>query len=177
MPKSIWIFWGTLHSYLKVKCSLKSQLIKNCSIRFFEIDEFSVSVKKVRSLLLLSTQREGNSKGKDLQMRNFFHRIFFEFTFGTIRVFDSIDLSARPGTYHVISSFKYSGATSWYARKVRSRILNTIRCSAGSQCRSRRIGLIWCRIGIFVTILAAIFIILWIFLNLYFGTPYRTAFE
>ena len=60
------------------------------------------------------------------------------------------------GWYQFNKSHKYGGASEWRALKTNSKILNSMRLFIGSQCRSRRTGVMCSRTGVlFITRAAA----------------------
>ena len=63
--------------------------------------------------------------------------------FGGSRRLLSMDRRVRAGVYRVSSSRIYAGASPFKALYASKRILKSILCFTGSQCRSTRTGVMW----------------------------------
>ena len=57
----------------------------------------------------------------------------------------------------LINHIKYNGASEWKALKTNSKILNSMRLFIGSQCRSRRTGVMCSRLGVLFIMQAVAF--------------------
>ena len=60
------------------------------------------------------------------------------------------DLRWRLGWYQLSKSHKYKGSSEWRTLETNSKILNCMRFFTGSQCKSRRTGVICWRLGVFL---------------------------